>query len=143
MAIHEEFNWTSFLAPFSLQLWISIIFWIIAASLIIHIINIRNNSFQNTFFSVVQAFCNQGGTIKNSKTSYYIAYFMPYILAVIIIQTYSCIILSFLTVGISPPSFKNLKDVILDGGYKILVENFSYPMFYFQVSKKIFQNIIC
>lgn len=58
---------------------------------------------------------------------------MPYLLAIILTQYYSGALSSHLAVKHANTPFRNLKEIIDDGSYKIMVLKKSYNEFYFKV----------
>lgn len=66
--VQPKLNWTSYIAPFSTELWISIFAWIILAGSIIHVMLLKlkknrcekKKCFIDSLFDVLKAVSNQG-----------------------------------------------------------------------------------
>lgn len=135
-------KWTSYTEPFTIGVWLSIIGWIAIAAVLMHIIAFsfgkfdknENRNFGDSVFDVAKAIFSQGGKLQIQKTSFYITYLMPYLLAVILLQYYSGKLLSYLTVKNPEPPFKNLEGLVKTKSYKISLLQHTYPLFFFKVS---------
>ncbi|XP_043487213.1 glutamate receptor 3-like isoform X3 [Polistes fuscatus] len=119
-------KWSSYFRIFSYFIWISIIGILIAASILLVFLKIKNGNdrkirllLSDTFIEVLGIFCQQGLADFPDSYSLRIAYFSIFILAVVLSAAYSAILICFLTSTIHTVPFRSLQAFADDGTYKI------------------------
>lgn len=75
---------------------------------------------------------------RSFTISHCITRFLPYMMSLVLVQTYNGCLLSYLTVEDLTPPFKNLNEIVQDGRYRLMVERISFLVHYFNVRFLVF-----
>ncbi|KAL2713243.1 hypothetical protein V1478_016941 [Vespula squamosa] len=121
-------KWSSYFSTFANFVWIATFGLLIAASILLIILKIKNGNVRkvryllsDNFLDIWGIFCQQGIEDFSGRSSLRIAYFSIFLLVTVLWAAYSAALISFLTLPIRILPFHSLESFVQDGTYQLIV----------------------
>nr|XP_012235169.1 PREDICTED: glutamate receptor-like [Linepithema humile] len=120
----SDVQWSGYFKAFSLEIWITLVTIITAASILLTVIKAKGfsiNVISESYINVWGIYCQQGLSEFPNKSSMRLAFFSIFFSSLIIISAYSASLISFLAFTTASLPFSNLEGYVNDGSYKLIV----------------------
>ncbi|XP_068085174.1 probable glutamate receptor [Anabrus simplex] len=151
----QELPWDLFLKPFSTRLWLTVVLTMLVSAVFLTLVQSLGHrygykecltenkySLYESLFLVISAICQQGMEETPQALSCRVAFIVIYFMALILLASYSAILISFLTIQRLSLPFTDLQGLIEDGSYQMgVLRNSTEHRFFMNTSDEMMQQL--